>query len=68
MSQGVSGLHSHSLIERDLNFPKHLVIVDAKFAKLFKEKKRVAYKKNLYLQVPIMDFVNNGGVFKALAE
>ena len=68
MSQGIIGLHSHSILERDLKYPKHIVLVDSKFSKLFKEKKRVTIKKIPYFQVSIQDFVKKGGVFKALAE
>ena len=35
MSHGLTFLHSHSGLERDLRFPKHTVLVDAKFAHMF---------------------------------
>jgi hypothetical protein len=36
MSNGVTYLHSHSAIEREIKLPKHLVIVDVAYEDLFK--------------------------------
>lgn len=68
MSYGHTQLHSHSGLERLLNFPKHTVLVDAKYKDLFCEDviKRFVYNKVEYYQVPILLFVKKGGVFKNL--
>ncbi len=70
MSYGISFLHSHSGLERELHFPKHYVLIDAKFKSLFVDGivKIEPFKYNgiLYYKVPIMYFVRMGGVFKNL--
>ena len=68
MSTGLTQLHSHSALERDLKFPKHTVLVDSEFAHLFHPDLAVPYKKNgrEYLKVNIMQFIKAGGVFKNL--
>lgn len=66
MSTGISVLHSHSIMERELKLPKDTVVVDVQYGKLFKEKKRLRYMKMPYFKVPILDFVSKGGIFKAL--
>ena len=68
MSQGYTQLHSHSDLERNLRFPKYIVLVDAKFKNLFLEDTIFPFTYNgvHYIQVPIMSFVKKGGVFKNL--
>ncbi len=74
MSEGLTTLHSHSGLERELKFPKHIVLVDEIHEDELigtEQKKSVTFKrfKNggvTYIEVPIMTFVNNGGVFKNL--
>lgn len=70
MSQGLIFLHSHSGLERGLRFPKHTVLVDAKFAYMFSGEPCVPFKHNRieYVKVNILSFVNKGGVFKNLSE
>lgn len=68
MSHGKEYLHSHSGLERELRFPKHTVLVDERFGHLFKIKQPFVRNKILYYKVPILDFVNQGGVFKNLSE
>ena len=59
-------LHSHSGLEKELNMPKHLVLIDEQYKSMF-------VKDNItpitchgvnYYKVPIMSFVKNGGHFK----
>lgn len=57
-------LHSHSRLERDLNFQKSDVLVDEEFGYMFTYKKKLRHKNVAYYIVNILDFVNNGGVFK----
>lgn len=64
MSQGVGYLHSHSAIEREKRLPKHVVLVDEEYEKMFKKAVPFVYNNKMYLQVPILEFVKNGGVFK----
>ena len=66
MSNGVTYLHSHSVIERDLKFPKHIVLVDKEYGHLFKDKntKDFRYKDKNYIKVNILDFVHAGGFFR----
>ena len=74
MSKGMTSLHSHSGIERELKMPKHLVLVDEEYEDFLlgdslKEHIKfhcVKYNGKVYLQVPIMMFVKNGGIFKNL--
>lgn len=69
MSQGINYLHSHSLIERDLKFPKHTVLIDGTYKYLFDGTQLCAsmYHKGIkYYKVNILDFVRRGGKFKAL--
>ena len=72
MSHGLTQLHSHSGLERDLKFPKHTVLIDAAFgAQVHKHGfKTVLFLSHghEYLKVNILDFVNSGGVFKNLSE
>lgn len=66
----VSILHSHSALERELRFPKHVVLVDLQFADMFDSKKTkefttlIGSADKTYLRVPILDFVKLGGIFK----
>jgi hypothetical protein len=70
MSYGMTTLHSHSALERLLNYPKHIVIIDENYSYLFDREsvslKPFKYNGVVYLQCPIMDFVKVGGVFKNL--
>ncbi len=70
MSHGLLFLHSHSGLERDLRFPKHTVLVDAKFAYMFSGEPCVPFTHNRieYVKVNILSFANKGGVFKNLSE
>ena len=70
MSHGLTFLHSHSGLERDLRFPKHTVLVDAKFAHMFSGEPCVPFihKSLEYVKVNILAFVKKGGVFKNLIE
>jgi hypothetical protein len=60
----ISVLHSHSRIERELEFPKHMVLVDEEYGHLFKKYIPFKYRGVSYYKVPIMEFVENGGIFK----
>ena len=70
MSNGVTYLHSHSGIERELKFPKHLVLVDEKYKSLFLQDTITPFKHNgrLYYKVPVLSFVRKGGAFKNFSE
>lgn len=70
MSKGLNYLHSHSGLERDLRFPKHIVLVDARFANMFDGEPCAPFTYNRieYIQVNILSFVHKGGVFKNLSE
>jgi hypothetical protein len=68
MANEISTLHSHSQLENFLKFPKHIVLVDAKFAKLFHAQgictTNFRHGGMEYVKVPILAFVRLGGVFK----
>lgn len=71
MSMGVQYLHSHSGIERELRIPKNVVLVDESFKGLFEKTDvivPIVYNKVKYYEVPIMSFINLGGVFKNLND
>ena len=70
MSNGITFLHSHSGLERNLRFPKHTVLVDAKFANMFSGEPCVPFIHNSieYVKVNVLSFVKKGGVFKNLSE
>ena len=72
MSHGIKYLHSHSAIELEQNFPKHIVLVDEEYKNLFidciKEIKPYKYKGKTYYKVPTIIFVKKGGVFKRFKE
>ena len=70
MSNGVNFLHSHSGIERELHFPKDIVLVDEKYEDLFIKDlcKPFHYKRKKYIKVPISEFVRKGGLFKNMYE
>jgi hypothetical protein len=57
-------------LERVLRFPKHTVLVDAKFAYMFSGEPCVPFTHNRieYGKVNILSFANKGGVFKNLSE
>lgn len=67
-------MHSHSGLEREIKYPKHKVLVDEEYEDVLIDtalKKsikfnRVKYNNVTYIEVPIMLFVKNGGVFKSL--
>ena len=60
----ISVLHSHSRIERELEFPKHMVLVDEEYGYLFKKYIHFKYRGVSYYKVPTLEFVENGGIFK----
>lgn len=66
----ITVLHSHSALERELQFPKHIVLVDATYSNLFLKDtiEPFVYKGKHYVKVPILSFVHNGGIFKNLSE
>lgn len=68
MSKGLDCLHSHSGLEREMNLPKHTVLVDRKYGYMFLEDNRtlITHKKVDYYKVDILSFVNKGGIFKNL--
>ena len=70
MSNKMNFLHSHSALERELKFPKHIVLVDEEYKNLFLEDaiEKFTYCRKVYYKVPILSFVNNGGVFKNFAQ
>ena len=70
MSHELTFLHSHSGLERDLRFPKHTVLVDAKFAHMFSGEPCIPFTHNriVYVKVNTLSFVKKGGVFKNLSE
>jgi hypothetical protein len=68
MSHGITFLHSHSGLERDLRFPKHIVLVDDKYKYMFDGETCVPFRHNGvdYIKVSTLSFANKGGVFKNL--
>ena len=68
MSFGITAMHSHSGLERNLNIEKRFVLVDEIYKNRFLEDTitRLEYNKKVYYKVPIMSFVKNKGVFKNL--
>ena len=64
----IRGLHSHSALERELNLPKDIVLVDARFERAFVNAKYtvtpVRYGQTDYVKVPVLAFVKFGGKFK----
>jgi hypothetical protein len=68
MSMGISYLHSHSALERQLRWKKRTVLVDVKFSPLFDKSKNYLHNGTHYIEVGILDFVKKGGVFKNLEE
>ena len=70
MSNGLNTLHSHSLLERELNMPKHQVLVDAEYKGVFFDidTKPFRYAGTDYIKVPTYIFAKRGGVFKALLQ
>lgn len=63
MSQGITYLHSHSAMERDLFLPKHEVIIDEQYRCNFDKARKFVYKGKNYFIVPIALFVKNNGRF-----
>lgn len=70
MTKGLGNLHSHSALERELRLPKGFVIVDAKYKGLFNPDTVCPYELEgvRYIIVPILRFVELGGVFKNLKQ
>jgi len=66
MSGKFNVLHSHSGLERELKFPKHTVLVDEEYKDMFLGDTIENFKYNgrIYCKVPILSFVNKGGIFK----
>lgn len=69
MSKGLTQLHSHSGLEGALGFPKHIVLIDARFSHLFVGGMCIPFKHNgiEYCKVETLQFVKNGGIFKNLS-
>lgn len=70
MSKGLNALHSHSLLERELEMPKHQVLVDVEYQSVFVDidTKPFRYGGVDYLKVPTYIFAKRGGMFKALLQ
>ena len=70
MSKNFGLLHSHSGLERELKFKKHIVLVDEQYKNMFLEDTIEKFKHlgNVYYKVPILSFVRKGGVFKNFME
>lgn len=70
MSGKLNVLHSHSGLERELKFPKHLVLVDDEYKNMFLEDtiEKFKYNSRVYYKVPILSFVRKGGMFKNLMQ
>jgi len=68
MSKNTNYLHSHSGIERERKFPKHLVLVDEDYKNMFLDPKLYRVHGKDYFVVSILEFVNKGGVFKNFSE
>ena len=70
MSRGLTVIHSHSGLEREIKFKKKYVLVDDCFASTFHKygMNTIPFKnQNIeYIKVNILDFVKVGGVFKNL--
>ena len=68
MANETTFLHSHSALERDLKLPKSIVLIDEEFGDRFIEKKPFRVRSTDYYKVPILSFINQGGVFKNLTK
>ena len=70
MSYGADYLHSHSGLERTLEFPKNTVLVDEKYLDVFDGEdigiEPFTHNGVKYLKVPILAFIAKRGVFKNL--
>jgi len=70
MSYGVDYLHSHSGLERSLEFPKNTVLVDERYREVFEDGwtpvEDFKHEGVKYLKVPILAFIEHHGVFKNL--
>lgn len=68
MSINTNYLHSHSGIEREIHMEKRFVLIDEKFNKMFvdcgTELVPYYYQNKKFYKVPIMAFVNKGGIFR----
>ena len=68
MASNFDKLHSHSGLERSLDFSKQQVLIDEQFGELFKVKNPMSHNGKHYYSVHIMDFVKRGGAFKNFNE
>lgn len=70
MSEHINVLHSHSLLERDLGFPKRNVLIDPEYIDRFEGCDYIPQKTHCgtYYSVNILDFVKRGGVFKPFKQ
>jgi hypothetical protein len=70
MSRRYGALHSHSGLERELNFPKHIVLVDEEYKELFMQNTIEPFRYNgkTYYKVPTLSFAEKGGAFKSFME
>ena len=68
MCKNVGYLHSHSILEGNMNFSKGRVLIDEEYAPMFAdiqhELKPFNFNKRKYYSVPILAFVHKGGRFK----
>jgi hypothetical protein len=68
MSKGCDVLHSHSGIEVEMKFPKHIVLVDEEYEAMFSNPKPYVYKGKTYMKVSTREFAEKGGIFKYFRE
>lgn len=72
MSEGILRLHSHSALERELKYPKHIVLVDEEYKPVFfgcgADITTVKYRGRNYIKVPTLLFAQKGGMFKNLMK
>lgn len=73
MSTGENRMHSHSGLEKELEYPKRYVIVDKSFRDSFSAKDILEEfsliregRKIEYIKVPVLEFIKKGGIFKNL--
>lgn len=68
MSKGCDVLHSHSGIEVEMKFPKHIVLVDDEYAAMFSYTEPYSYRGKMYAKVSTREFADKGGIFKYFRE
>lgn len=69
MTENIKTLHSHSGLERELLIPKRFVLIDVEYKSMFGDfcvVETFKHKGVWYCKVPILAFVEKGGVFKNL--